>query len=65
LLYIGAGSFVFGCVMVSVWNNFAEVISFKTRILYFTKCLERDAPFYDEHSAAEMSTKISREVSAI
>ena len=65
LLVIGAAAFVFGVIMVGAWNVFAEIISHKTRINYFRKCLERDAAFYDEHSAAEMASKISREVSAI
>ena len=65
LLIAGAGAFVLGTINVSVWNVFADLISYKTRILYFRKSLERDAAFYDEHNPMEMATKISREVSAI
>ena len=33
--------------------------------MYFEKCLEKDAPFYDQNSPTEMASKISKECSAI
>jgi hypothetical protein len=44
---------------------FAENIAFKIRIEYFKSCLEKDAAFYDDNNPTEMSSKISKEVSAI
>jgi ATP-binding cassette subfamily B (MDR/TAP) protein 1 len=52
-------------MQVSMWAIFAARISYKTRMIYFTKCLEKDAAFYDVNSPTEMSAKISKEISAI
>jgi len=34
-------------------------------MIYFEKCLEKDAAFFDTNSPAEMSARISKEISAI
>ena len=64
--------FIIGCVMwviswcnVTLWAIFAQRISNKIRFIYFRKCLELDAAFYDENNPNEMSAKIAKEVSAI
>ena len=44
---------------------FAERISHKAKIFYFTKCIEKDADYYDRHNPTEMASRISKEVSAI
>jgi ABC-type multidrug transport system fused ATPase/permease subunit len=51
--------------LISLFALFAESISFKTKILYFEKCLEKDAAFYDKISPTEMASRISKECSAI
>ena len=33
--------------------------------MYFEKCLEKDATFYDQNSPTEMASRISKECSAI
>jgi ATP-binding cassette subfamily B (MDR/TAP) protein 1 len=50
---------------VTLWAIFAQRISHKVRLLYFTSCLEKDAKFYDINSPNEMSAKIAKECSAI
>jgi ATP-binding cassette, subfamily B (MDR/TAP), member 4 len=64
--------FILGLVMwvvswfnVSLWNIFAARISHKVRMIYFGKCLELDASFYDMNNPGEMQAKISKEISAI
>ena len=34
-------------------------------MIYFRKCLEKDATFYDENNPNEMAAKIAKEISAI
>jgi hypothetical protein len=44
---------------------FSESISFKIKLEYFKKCLEKDAAFYDVQNPTEMASKISKECSSI
>jgi ATP-binding cassette subfamily B (MDR/TAP) protein 1 len=44
---------------------FAEKISMKLKIQYFSKCIEKDAAYYDEKNPTEMASRISKECSAI
>ena len=53
--------FILGLVMwvvswfnVSLWNIFAARISHKVRMIYFSKCLQLDASFYDLNNPGEM-----------
>ena len=45
-----------GCVFFIAWANFtlwqifADRISYKIRLVYFRKCLEMDAKFYDQNN---------------
>lgn len=64
--------FVLGWIMlvvswsnVALWAIFAERVSSKIRIVYFKKCLELDASFYDENNPGEMQPRIAKEISAI
>ena len=50
---------------VTLWAIFAQRVSNRIRFVYFAKCLELDAAFYDENNPNEMSAKIAKEVSAI
>lgn len=34
-------------------------------MIYFTKCLEKDAAFYDTNNPGEMSARIGKEIAAI
>ena len=51
--------------LISLFDLFAESISFKTKIMYFEKSLEKDATFYDQNNPTEMASRISKECSAI
>jgi hypothetical protein len=42
-VYIGIGVAVCSFLLIALFSLFAESISFKTKILYFEKCLEKDA----------------------
>lgn len=44
---------------------FSESISFKIKVDYFKKCLEKDAAYYDIQNPAEMASKITKECSSI
>lgn len=65
MLYVGVGAFFACWSMVSFMSVFAENIAFKTRVYYFRKMLEKDAGFYDEHSATSVASRITKESSAI
>jgi hypothetical protein len=65
MVLIGIGVYIFSCCMTILLAVFAENIAFKIRIEYFKSCLEKDAAFYDDNNPTEMSSKISKEVSAI
>ena len=52
-------------MMTMMLNLFADNIAFKLKVKYFSKCLEKDAAFFDVQSPTEMTTKISKEVSCI
>jgi len=60
-----------GCVFFIAWANFtlwqifADRISYKIRLVYFRKCLEMDAKFYDQNNPNEMAAKIAKEITAI
>jgi hypothetical protein len=47
MIFIGLGVWVFSWFQVSMLLLFSESISYKIKIEYFTKCLEKDAAFYD------------------
>jgi ABC-type multidrug transport system fused ATPase/permease subunit len=47
------------------FNVFSARLAYKVRSMYFKRCLEQDAAFYDEHSATEMPSKIANETSKI
>lgn len=47
MVYIGLGVWMFSWAQVSSLALFAESISFKIKMEYFRKCLEKDASFYD------------------
>jgi len=65
MLFLGVGMWVFSWLQVTLWAIFAQRISYKTRLIYFEKCLNLDAAFYDENNPNEMSAKIAKEISAI
>lgn len=65
MIFIGLGVWVFSWFQVSMLLLFSESISYKIKIEYFTKCLEKDAAFYDVQNPAEMASKIQKETSAI
>lgn len=44
---------------------YAERIAFKVKCRYFEACLEKDADFYDKNNPTEMTSRISKECSAI
>ncbi len=64
-MYIAIGVAATSWCLISLFALFAESISFKTKILYFEKCLEKDAGFYDKINPTEMASRITKECSAI
>lgn len=65
MFYLGFVMWAASWANVTLWAIFATRISYKTRMIYFAKCLDLDAAFYDEHNPNEFSSKIAKEVSAI
>jgi len=65
MFYLAFIAWVVSWMQVSALAVFAQRISYKTRIIYFTKCLEKDSAFYDINNPNEMSAKISKEIMAI
>ena len=65
MLYVGAYTFVTWLVMVYGLNYVAAKVSYRIKIEYFKKCLEKDAAFYDLNNPMEMAAKISKESSII
>lgn len=47
MVIIGAGCWVFSWFQTTMLALFSESISFKIKLEYFKKCLEKDADFYD------------------
>lgn len=47
MIYIGIGVWMFSWFQVTMLALFSESISFKIKMKYFEKCLEKDAAFYD------------------
>jgi len=65
MLYLGFVMWFMSWAQVTLWAIFAQRISYKTRMIYFDKCLHLDAAFYDENNPNEMQAKISKEIAAI
>lgn len=65
MLGLGGVMWIMSWLQVTLWAIFAQRIAYKTRMVYFAKCLEMDAAFYDSNNPNEMSAKISKEISAI
>jgi ATP-binding cassette subfamily B (MDR/TAP) protein 1 len=65
MIGIGLVMWIFAWAQITCWSTFAMRIAHKIRIVYFRKCLEKDAAFYDVNNPTEMSAKISKEISAI
>ena len=65
MILIGVVMWIFAWAQITTWSTFAMRIAHKIRIVYFRKCLEKDAAFYDVNNPTEMSAKISKEISAI
>lgn len=65
MIIIGLGVWCFSWFQVTMLALFSESISFKIKMDYFKKCLEKDAAFYDVQNPAEMASKISKECSCI
>ena len=65
MVFVGIFSMIFSGLQITLWSIFAQRIAEKTRIAYFRACLHKDAAYYDEHSPAELASKISKEVQVI
>jgi len=65
MIYVGAGMWIASWLMISIFAVFAVKIAYKTKIYYFSKCLEKDGKYFDEHSVTEMASRISKECTAI
>mmetsp|Transcript_6128 Transcript_6128/g.9830 ORF Transcript_6128/g.9830 Transcript_6128/m.9830 type:complete len:137 (-) Transcript_6128:3673-4083(-) len=65
MLYEGCAVMVLGAIQVATLTSFSELIAYKTRLAYYKSCLSQDATYYDMHNAAEMSSKIATEITAI
>lgn len=65
MVYVGVFAFLMASSMNVFTALFSENIAFKTKIRYFTTCLEKDAAFYDENVPTTMASRISKECSAI
>ena len=50
---------------VSCLAVFAEKIYLNLKVYYFSKCIEKDAEYYDKNNPTEMASRISKECSAI
>jgi len=64
-MYIGLGVWAVTFFQMSFLSMFAERIAFRTKIVYYKACLEKDAAWYDAHNPNEMASKISKEIGAI
>lgn len=51
--------------MIGSFAWFSANIGMKTRIHYLSKCLEKDADFYDQNNPNEMASKIAKQVETI
>ena len=47
MIYIGLVVWVSSWFQVTMLSLFSESISFKIKVDYFKKCLEKDAAYYD------------------
>lgn len=56
---------VIHAIKIVSYNMFAKNMAYNTRIQYFTKSLEKDAAYYDEHPPTEMASKIAREMNSV
>jgi len=65
MILLGVVMWVMSWLQVTLWAIFAQRIAYKTRMVYFAKCLEMDSAFYDQNNPNEMSAKIAKEISAI
>ena len=65
LVIIGVYAWIVAFFMVSFYALFGERITFKTRIAYFSACLNKDSAYYDEQNPNEMASKIAKECATI
>jgi len=65
MCYLSGYTFITWLLMVFGLNVAASRISYRIKVEYFKKCLEKDAAFYDVHNPMEMSSKITKEASVI
>ena len=65
MMLIAFGVWLVSWFQITNCALFAERVAFKLKIDYFKSCLEKDAAYYDEHDPTEMTSRISKEVSAI
>ena len=65
MVFIGVFAFVMSSSMNVTCALFGENVAFKTRVRYFTTCIEKDAAFYDENVPTTMASRISKECTAI
>lgn len=64
-LALAGASFFLSMLSRSLFNSFADRLSYQTRIKYLESCLRQDAAYYDEHSPTEMPSKIAEEAEKI
>lgn len=65
MLMISFGVAIVCWFQITNMSMFAERIAFKVKLRYFEACLEKDADFYDKNNPTEMTSRISKECSAI
>jgi ATP-binding cassette subfamily B (MDR/TAP) protein 1 len=65
MLYIATGVFLVSMANIILFSVFSENIAYRIRLMYFKRCLEKDASYYDEHNPAEMASRIIKECSSI
>ena len=63
--FVAIYTFFSWVIMVFGLNVAASRISYRIKVEYFKKCLEKDATFYDLNNPMEMAAKITKEASTI
>ena len=65
MIFVGIVVMIVAGSQFTLLSLFSEGLAYRIKIMYFRRCLEKDAEWYDEHDPTQMASKISLETEAI